>query len=255
MKAPERLFGIIGYPLGHSFSRNYFNQKFEAEGIDARYDAFAIEDIGDLMEVIAENDRLVGLNVTIPYKQQVIPYLDALDQDAKAIGAVNVIKLIRGEKDNDFKLVGYNSDFIGFLNSIKPLLEPADKKALILGTGGASKAVQQALKQLGLEITLVSRTAGEGVITYADLTEEVMKEHRVIVNATPVGMYPNVDECPPIPYNLITPAHLCYDVIYNPDPTLFLKKAAEQGARVKNGTEMLLLQAYAAWEIWNRPGM
>lgn len=248
---PERLFGIIGFPLSHSFSRQYFNQKFEAEGIDARYDNFEIPDIGDLMEVVAENQNLVGLNVTIPYKQQVIPYLTELDADAAEIGAVNVIKITHGPKDNDVKLKGFNSDVIGFIDSIKPLLKESDKNALILGTGGASKAVNHGLHKLGLNTTFVSRTAREGVITYADLTPDVIAANSVIVNTTPVGMYPNVDECPNIPYDLLTAGHLCYDLLYNPDKTLFLKRAETQGARIKNGIEMLLLQAFAAWNMWN----
>ncbi len=248
---PARLFGIIGYPLSHSFSRQYFNQKFEAEGIDARYDNFEIADIGDLMEVVAENQNLVGLNVTIPYKQQVIPYLTEIDEDAARIGAVNVIKITRGADNGDVRLKGYNSDVIGFVDSVKPLLTDADRHALVLGTGGASKAVGQGLGKLGLGVTFVSRTAREGVITYADLTPGVMAANTVIVNTTPVGMYPHVDECPDIPYDLLTPSHLCYDVLYNPDKTLFLKRAEAQGARVKNGIEMLLLQAFGAWNMWN----
>lgn len=246
-----RVYGIIGYPLGHSFSKNFFNQKFEAEGINAVYKSFEIPDIGDLMEVIAENPNLVGLNVTIPYKEQVIPYMTEMDPDAAKIGAVNVIKIIPGAKENDFKLKGYNSDIIGFTDSISPLLTPVRKKALVLGTGGAAKAVHQGLINLGVEPMYVSRKAREGALTYADLTPEVMDEHKVIVNATPLGMYPKVDQCPDIPYDMLTPAHLCYDVVYNPDVTLFMKKAAERGAEVKNGLEMLLLQAFGAWKIWN----
>ena len=250
-KNPERLFGIIGYPLGHAFSPVYFNKKFETEGIDARYDYFEIPDIGDLMEIIAENPNLVGFNVTIPYKQQVMQYLDELDEDAEQIGAVNVVKILRGETDNDFRLKGYNSDFLGFMDSIKPLLTERDKNALILGTGGASKAVVQGLKRLGLKTTLVSRTAREEVITYDDLTPEVMTANQVIVNTTPVGMYPNVDDCVPLPFQYVTPAHLCFDVIYNPEKTRFMQLAEERGARIHNGKEMLFGQAVAAWNIWN----
>lgn len=247
----ERVFGLIGYPLGHSFSRNYFNQKFEAEGIDAVYLNFEIPDIGDLMEVLSENPNLAGLNVTIPYKQQVIPYLDLLDADAEKIGAVNVIKIIRGTKDNDIKFKGYNSDIIGFVDSIRPLLTPERNRALVLGTGGASRAVSQGLRNLGVEPTLVSRTPREGVITYDDISPEIMATYKVIVNTTPLGMYPHVEEAPAIPYDELTPAHLCYDVLYNPDTTRFMKLAAERGAEVKNGIEMLLLQAFGAWNIWN----
>lgn len=245
----ERIFGLIGYPLTHSFSQNYFNQKFEAENISAQYINFEIPDIGDLMEVVAEYPALSGLNVTIPYKEQVLPYLDEIDDDAKKIGAVNVIKFIR--KKNSLKFKGYNSDVIGFSDSIKPLLNPQRNKALILGTGGAAKAVMQGLLNLGVEPVYVSRTPREGVLTYSDLTPEIMAEHKVIVNTTPLGMYPHIDECPDIPYSELTPEHLCYDLLYNPDVTLFMKKAGEKGAEVKNGLEMLLLQAFVSWNIWN----
>ena len=245
----ERIFGLIGYPLTHSFSQNYFNQKFEAENISAQYINFEIPDIGDLMEVVAEYPALSGLNVTIPYKEQVLPYLDEIDDDAKKIGAVNVIKFIR--KKNSLKFKGYNSDVIGFSDSIKPLLNPQRNKALILGTGGAAKAVMQGLLNLGVEPVYVSRTPREGVLTYSDLTPEIMAEHKVIVNTTPLGMYPHIDECPDIPYSELTPEHLCYDLLYNPDVTLFMTKAGEKGAEVKNGLEMLLLQAFVSWNIWN----
>ncbi len=245
-----RLFGLIGYPLGHSFSQNYFNQKFESEHIDAHYTNFELPDIGDLMEVVAEYPNLCGLNVTIPHKEQVLPYMDEMDPDAAKIGAVNVIKFIRGKGD-ELRFKGYNSDVIGFTDSLSPLLKPDQKKALILGAGGAAKAVRQGLINLGIEPTYVSRTAREGVITYADLTPEVMADHLIIVNTTPLGMYPHIDSCPDIPYDMLTPRHLCYDLLYNPDETLFMKRAAEYGAEAKNGLEMLLLQAFAAWKIWN----
>lgn len=245
----SRLYGLIGYPLIHSFSQNYFNQKFEAEGIDAKYVNFEIADIGELMEVVSENANLCGLNVTIPYKEQVIPYLDEVDEDAAKIGAVNVIKFIRGK--NSLKFKGYNSDIIGFCDSLKPLLKPEHKKALILGTGGAAKAVYHGLLNLGIEPMYVSRSKRDGMLTYGDLSAAVMSEYKVIVNTTPLGMYPHVDECPNIPYHLLTPSHLCYDLLYNPDVTLFMKRAEEQGAEIKNGLEMLLLQAFAAWNIWN----
>ncbi len=244
-------FGLIGYPLGHSFSKNYFNEKFANEDIDAVYMNFEIPSINDLPQVIAENPELKGLNVTIPYKEKVISYLDELDKDAREIGAINVIKVIR-QKDSDPKLVGYNSDVIGFTKSIEPLLEPHHKKALILGTGGASKAVFHGLKQLGVEGTFVSRHERPNMFTYEELTAEVMEEYSVIVNTTPVGMYPHTDECPNIPYQYLTPNHLLYDLLYNPDVTLFMKKGEEKGATTKNGLEMLLLQAFAAWDIWER---
>ena len=245
----HKVYGLIGFPLTHSFSKQFFNDKFAAEGIDAEYVNFELPDIGDLMEVFAENPRLAGLNVTIPYKEQVMPYLDTLDPEAEETGAVNVIKIIRSGRDN-LHLMGYNTDVEGFRDSIRPLVGNR-RKALILGTGGASKAVAQAFRTLGIEYQFVSRTPREGVITYADLTPAVMADHRIIVNTTPLGMYPHVDEYPDIPYAQLTPGHLCYDLLYNPDVTTFMRKAQEAGAEVKNGLEMLLLQAFASWRVWN----
>jgi shikimate dehydrogenase len=244
-------YGLIGYPLGHSFSRNFFHEKFAAEGIDAEYVNFEIPRIEDFPNVIKENPQLRGLNVTIPYKQQVIPYLDELNDDARQIGAVNVIQIIRPDK-GPVRLVGCNSDVMGFTGSIRPLLKEHHRKALILGTGGASKAVRHGLQKLGLEVTFVSRHAQPGMLTYEALTPEVMADHTVIVNCSPVGMYPHVDECPQIPYEQLSPRHLLFDLIYNPDVTLFMQKGSEQGATVKNGLEMLHLQAIGAWEIWHR---
>jgi shikimate dehydrogenase len=245
-----RLYGLIGYPLGHSFSQDYFNRKFEAENIDARYINFEIPEIADLKLILDHNRNLNGLNVTIPYKQQVIAMLDEMDPEAAEIGAVNVIKFIR--RNGRLILKGYNSDIIGFRDSIAPMLTDHHSHALVLGTGGASRAVSYALRSLGIEVRLVSRTATRGVITYADLTPDIIDTHKIIVNTTPLGMYPHVDECPDIPYNLLTEHHLCYDLLYNPDVTLFMKKSADAGAEVKNGLEMLLLQAFAAWQIWQR---
>ena len=245
-------YGLIGYPLKHSFSISYFNEKFQSENIDAEYVNFEIPRIEDFMEVVEENPNLRGLNVTIPYKEQVIPYLDELDKDTAKIGAVNVIKIIPQGK-GDVKLVGYNSDIIGFARSIEPLLQSHHVKALILGTGGASKAVFHGLANLGIEATFVSRTKkSNDILTYQELTPEIMQEHTVIVNTTPLGMYPNVDACPDIPYDQLTPNHLLYDLLYNPHETLFMKKGMERGATVKNGLEMLLLQAFVSWEIWNK---
>jgi len=248
-----RKYGLIGYPLRHSFSIGYFNEKFKAEGIDAEYLNFEIPNINDFTEVILENPTLAGLNVTIPYKEKVIPFLDELEKDTADIGAVNVIKIIR--KKGKVRLKGYNSDIIGFTQSIEPLLLPQHKKALILGTGGSSKAVFCGLRNLGIESIHVSRTPStqKNVITYQDITPEIMEDYKVIVNCTPVGMYPKVDFCPDIPYELLTPDHLLYDLLYNPNVTLFMKKGEAQGAATKNGLEMLLLQAFAGWEIWNRP--
>lgn len=243
-------YGLIGYPLGHSFSKNFFNEKFHSENIDAEYVNFEIPSIDDLPKVIANNPNLEGLNVTIPYKEKVIPYLDKLDSTAASIGAVNVIKIERSK--GKVKLTGHNSDIIGFTRSIEPLLEPYHKKALILGTGGSSKAIRQGLLQLGLETLFVSRGKhDESTITYKEITPQIMNDYKVIVNCTPVGMYPQADKCPQIPYELLTPQHLLYDLLYNPDTTLFMKKGSDQGAIVKNGLEMLLLQAFASWDIWN----
>lgn len=246
----RKIYGLIGFPLTHSFSKTYFNNKFESENINAEYLNFEIPDIGDLMEVVAEYPDLCGLNVTIPYKEQVIPYMDEMDADAAAIGAVNVIKFMRSKGD-DLRFRGYNSDIVGFSDSIRPLLTPYRDKALVLGTGGASKAVVRGLQNLGVESQLVSRSKKEGVITYGEIDAEIMATHKIIVNTTPLGMYPHVDECPDIPYGLLTPQHLCYDLLYNPDVTLFMKRAREMGAEVKNGLEMLLLQAFESWRIWN----
>lgn len=250
ISSKKKIYGLIGFPLGHSFSQTYFNRKFEAENIDAEYVNFEISDIKQLMDVFSENPDLCGLNVTIPYKEQVIAYLDEIDPQAERIGAVNVIK-IEYKKEGGFRLKGYNSDILGFSDSIFPLLTQNRKKALVLGTGGASKAVSVGLWNMGIEPTLVSRTKREGVLSYDELTEELIVENKIIVNTTPLGMYPNVDKCPDIPYEYLTPEHLCYDLLYNPDVTLFMRKAAEYGAETKNGLEMLLLQAFTSWNIWN----
>ena len=275
-------YGLIGYPLGHSFSRKFFTEKFEKEGIDAQYLNFEIPSIEEFPEIIKNNPELRGLNVTIPYKQQVMQYLDDISEEAKAIGAVNVVRIERpspqpspimgretmrnaGNKPDGLpmkgdmseglrgSLIGYNSDVIGFVESIKPLLKPHHKKALILGTGGASKAIRYGLEEkLGMETLFVSRSAREGMITYEEVTAEVLKEYEVIVNCSPVGMYPHVDECPALPYEAMNENNLLYDLVYNPLETLFMKKGAEQGATVKNGLEMLHLQAIASWKFWEK---
>ena len=236
-----RHYGIIGYPLHHSFSAKYFSEKFEREGIEAEYSLYPIgmEDLRLKIEDLFH--RLDGMNVTMPYKQTIIPYLDRLDETAEAVGAVNVVH----------KRVGYNTDCIGFMESIKPLLRSTDRKALVLGTGGASKAVCYGLKQLGIAPTLVSRTPKDGMIGYSDLTEGLMAEHTIIVNCTPLGMVPDTESYPPIPYELISAQHLLFDCIYNPEETVFLRKGRAQGAKTQNGIEMLYGQAKAAWKIWN----
>ncbi len=246
-------YGLIGYPLGHSFSRKFFTEKFAKEGIDAQYLNFEIPSIEEFPEIIKNNPTLRGLNVTIPYKQQVMQYLDDISEEAKAIGAVNVVKCQLSTVNCQLHLTGYNSDVIGFVNSIKPLLKPHHKKALILGTGGASKAIRYGLeKKLGMKTLFVSRSARKGMITYEEVTAEVLKEYEVIVNCSPVGMYPHVDECPALPYEALNENNLLYDLVYNPLETLFMKKGAAQGATVKNGLEMLHLQAIASWEFWEK---
>ena len=235
-----RHFGIIGYPLIHSFSAKYFNEKFESEKIDAEYSLYPTENLtGERMNELMNS--LDGMNVTMPYKKDVIAYLDRLDETAEAIGAVNVIH----------DRVGYNTDCLGFIDSIRPLLREYDKKALVLGTGGASKAVCFGLKKLGISPTLVSRTPQEGMLGYDDLSEAVMSDYTVIVNCTPLGMAPEEETFPPIPYEYISARHLLFDCVYNPEKTLFLQKGKVQGATTRNGMEMLYGQAKAAWKIWN----
>lgn len=242
-------YGLIGYPLQHSFSINYFNQKFIDEKIDAVYENFEIPTIDLLPEILDSNPNLRGLNVTIPYKQKVIPFLDSISPEARAIGAVNVIKVTR--EGNKCTLKGYNSDVIGFTKSIEPMLDQSHTKALILGTGGASKAINYGLKSLGIDSVFVSRYQRPGTIQYDDISPEIVKEYNVIVNCTPCGMYPNTEECPKLPYEAMNSHTILYDLIYNPDITLFMKKGAEYGANTKNGLEMLLLQAFASWDFWN----
>lgn len=243
-------YGLIGYPLGHSFSRGFFNDKFSTEKIDAEYVNFEIPTIDEFTSVIENNPNLRGLNVTIPYKQKVMAFLDDISPEAQAIGAVNVVRVDHSDKKT--KLTGYNSDVIGFTDSISPLLRPHHKKALILGTGGASKAIHYGLQKLGFQTLFVSRTKSENTITYSELTEEIIKEYEVIVNCSPKGMYPHNDECPDIPYQFLTSNNLLYDLVYNPEETLFMKKGKAQGAQVKNGLEMLILQALASWNFWNQ---
>ena len=246
-------YGLIGYPLGHSFSRKFFTEKFEQEDIDAQYLNFEIPSIEEFPNIIASHPELLGLNVTIPYKQQVMQYLDEISPEAKAIGAVNVVRCQRSTVNCQPKLTGYNSDVIGFVESIKPLLKPHHEKALILGTGGASKAIHYGLEEkLGMEMLFVSRTSRENMITYNDITKDLLQDYTVIVNCSPVGMFPKVDECPALPYEAMNENHLLYDLVYNPLETLFMKKGAAQGATVKNGLEMLHLQAIASWEFWTQ---
>ena len=243
------IYGLIGYPLGHSFSAAFFNKRFHDDGLNAEYRNFEIPDITMFPDIIADT-YIKGLNVTLPYKQQVIPFLDKLDATAAEIVAVNVINKTT-DSNGKAVLTGYNTDTIGFSRSLQPLLHSWHKKALILGTGGASKAVAYALSKLGIDYCFVSRHASERAITYNDLTAALLEKYTVVVNTTPLGMSPHLDECPDIPYEALGERHICYDLIYNPEETLFLKKAATQHAITKNGAEMLRLQALAAWEIWN----
>ena len=236
-----RHFGIIGFPLSHSFSAKYFNEKFATEQIEAEYSLYPLQVESLKSKVEGLLDSLDGFNVTLPYKQAIIPYLDRLDETAEAIGAVNVVH----------RRVGYNTDCLGFMDSIKPLLRDYDKQALVLGTGGASKAVCYGLRKLGIIPTLVSRTPREGILGYDELTDEVMAAHTIIVNCTPLGMFPDVNSCAPIPYERITARHLLFDCVYNPEETLFLRKGKAQGATIRNGIEMLIGQAKAAWKIWS----
>jgi len=242
-------YGLIGYPLGHSFSIGYHNQRFADEGINAKYYNFEISSIEQLFEVLSQNPELKGLNVTIPYKEKVIEYLDYISPEARAIGAVNVIRIVHEGKK--ISLRGYNSDVIGFTQSIEPMLEKYHKKALVLGTGGASKAIAYGLRSLNIEPVFVSRYERPGTIQYEKITPEVVHEYNVIVNCTPLGMFPKIDTCPTLPYDAMDERNILYDLIYNPDETLFMKRGAEHGAMVKNGLEMLLLQAFASWEFWN----
>ena len=243
-------YGLIGYPLGHSFSKEFFTDKFASEGINAEYANFELPSIDDFQEIAAAYKNLKGLNVTIPYKEKVIPFLDEISKEAREIGAVNVIKV--EHKGSNVRLTGYNSDVIGFADSIEPLLKSHHKKALILGTGGSSKAVNYALtKKLGLETVFVSRYERPGTVTYKDIDAAAVKEYEVIVNCTPVGMYPNIDQAPALPYEALTENNLLFDLIYNPDMTRFMQLGAEHEAEVKNGLEMLILQALASWRLWN----
>jgi shikimate dehydrogenase len=243
-------YGLVGFPLSHSFSKRFFTEFFATENIAAEYLNFELEVLSSLPSIIADHPNLVGFNVTIPYKEAIIPYLDRCDPKAAAILAVNTVKIERvGELS---KLTGYNTDLIGFRDSILPVLQPHHRKALVLGTGGASKAVVASLNDLSISTQLVSRAAKAGnSIAYTQLTRKVMEEHTIIVNTTPLGTYPKTETFPEIPYELLTNKHLLFDLVYNPAVTQFLQKGAEQGAATKNGADMLKIQALAAWRIWN----
>ncbi len=245
----EKKFGLIGMTVSHSFSKSFFDEKFFREGLrDYHYDLYELKEIKDLKKLLGDNPELCGLNVTIPYKEQVIQLLNEVDANAKKIGAVNVIKI------KDGKLRGFNTDSDAFFESIEKWFpNEAGSKALILGTGGSSKAVQEALKKLNVPFQVVSRTAGKGLLTYEDLdkNEKIISEANLIINTTPLGMSPNNNAMPPIDFELITAQHYVYDLIYNPARTMFLQKAEMKGATIKNGLEMLHIQAEKSWAIWN----
>ncbi|WP_321996912.1 shikimate dehydrogenase [Draconibacterium orientale] len=243
-------YGLLGYPLTHSFSKRYFTERFETENIDSTYDNFEIDSITKFQDVVKDNPEVIGFNVTIPYKEQVIPYLDELNDSAKEIGAVNTIRVTRTE--NGVHLKGFNTDTFGFESSLKPLLKDHHKKALILGTGGASKALKYVLSKLGIEYISASiEELQENEIRYEDVNQQVISERLLIINATPLGTYPKVETFPNIPYEFITDKHLLFDLVYNPEVTQFMAKGKAKGATVKNGYEMLLNQAKKAYEIWN----
>ncbi len=240
-----RTFGLIGFPIGHSFSQKYFSEKFKRANIsDAEFKNFPLENINDFPGLIEDNSNLLGLSVTIPHKQSVMKFLNAIDSVASETGAVNCIKVSE-------TLKGFNTDVYGFEKSLLPLLKNHHIKALILGSGGGAKAVKYVLKKSGIEYMFVSRSQKPKVKSYHDLNSEIISSHMLIINTTPLGMFPDVGSRPKIPYEHLTEKHLLYDLVYNPQETLFLKKGKERGAQVKNGLEMLQLQADKAWEIWN----
>lgn len=244
----NKKFGLIGKDISYSFSKKYFSEKFAQDLYeDCSYENFDIPNIEDFPSILKNNSNLKGLNVTIPYKESIIPYLDTVSDKAFQIGAVNVIRFTK--KGN---LKGYNSDWFGFKKSLEPLLQVHHKKALILGTGGAAKAIAFALDQLGITYSFVSREANPNTIDYSLINATTFDNHQIIINCTPVGTSPNTKEFPPIPYNYFSKQHIAFDLIYNPEETQFLKKAKKQGAVTKNGYEMLVYQAEKAWKIWNK---
>jgi shikimate dehydrogenase len=245
----EKVFGLIGYPLGHSFSKKFFTEKFAALGLtDHRYELFEMQSVEELPLLISRQPHLVGLNVTIPHKQHVMAHLHRLDASAEKVGAVNVICVKNGE------LIGYNSDYFGFLMSLKAWLPSNNLRALVVGNGGAAKAVMAALNELGIAHTVVARQEGKGDTTYRELLShpEILAQHSLVINTTPLGMHPAVDLLPELPYQALHSGHYLYDLVYNPETTAFMQKGIELGAHVKNGLEMLQLQAQKAWEIWNQ---
>ncbi|NUQ24530.1 MAG: shikimate dehydrogenase [Saprospiraceae bacterium] len=242
----KRLYGLIGFPLSHSFSKRYFTEKFVRENLtECSYELFPLDSIKLLPELLKRHPELLGFNVTIPYKQAVLHYLDELDSDAEKVGAVNTVVI-----NSKSRLVGYNTDVIGFRQSLVQA-RSTHHRALVLGSGGASKAVTFVLDEMHVPYTLVSRHAGNTRLIYSDINKDIISNCDLIINTTPLGMYPEVDSYPPIPYHFITEKHLLYDLVYNPPQTLFMIKGKAHGAEVLNGLEMLYLQAEAAWELWN----
>lgn len=241
-----RRFGLLGYPLSHSFSQKYFTEKFTQLGLtDCVYENFSLPDIKELSVVLKEKTDLCGFNITIPYKKQVLSFLDEVSPVVAAIGACNCVQIKAGQ------LTGYNTDVVGFEQSLKPFLQPHHTKALVLGTGGASAAVEYVLRKLGIAVQYVSREASDQAIAYEQLDEKILATHHLLINTTPLGMFPKVTECPALPYHFLSPQHHLYDLIYNPAETQFLSNGKAQGATVQNGQEMLVLQAEESWRIWN----
>lgn len=245
-----KTYGIIGNPLGHSFSKQYFTEKFQTEKIDAQFLNFEIPKIEKIIDIIKDNPTLKGLCVTIPYKEEVMAYLDEIDPLAKEIGAVNSIQIRR--KGGQIHLKGYNTDIYGFGESLFDFIKEEKPKALILGTGGASKAVATALKNQNIDFISVSRKQTENSISYQDLTKDIISKHKLIINCTPLGTFPKTDTCPDVNYNLFDKDYFLYDLVYNPSTTLFMSKGIEQGAKAHNGLRMLHLQAEKSWKIWNK---
>jgi shikimate dehydrogenase len=245
-----RKFGLIGKSLLHSRSKEYFLQKFTREHLsDCVYENYQLDDLKDIRSLILNEPYLLGLNVTTPYKIEIMKYVDDISPMADSFGAVNCVKISRNGKD--IRLTGYNTDAAAFRETLKPLIRKVHNNALILGTGGAARAVCHALKNLNVDYTLVSRDEKSGVLTYSALMRQTIVDHKMIINATPVGMFPAEDQCPPLPYKYLTSKHLLYDLVYNPEETMFLKKGIEAGAQIKNGLEMLQLQAEMSWKVWN----
>lgn len=251
MQSQRKVFGLIGYPLGHSYSKDHFTRKFKQEGLsDHDYLNFEIPAIGMVEEIIRDNVDLVGLNVTIPYKKDILSFLDDIDPVARKIGAVNTIKINRAAGRN--RLSGYNTDVSGFVSSVSPWKLDSGMRALVFGSGGSSLAIKFALEQFGIDFLNVSRTGVEGFIPYEAVTGRIASEYLLWINCTPVGMFPKTGEKLPLPYECLTPGHCLYDLVYNPGITGFLEKGIEAGSRIMNGSAMLREQAEASWEIWNR---